>query len=108
MLPRWLDPANQKRRQNRRSGAQERQRAEDLGGRRQAGSGASWRAPQDVATPDYLEQLKFTDAASFTVKVAEWLGLRADALRAGREPRMVVDFEAHGVRLVIVEEQLPG
>lgn len=105
--PRWMSPKNQKKRQNRRSGAQERQRATDLGGHRQAGSGASWRAPQDVVGAEHLESLKFTDGGAFSLSVRDWQALRADADRAGREPRMVIDFERAAVRLVITESDVP-
>jgi hypothetical protein len=57
-----------------------------------------------VVTPEYLESLKYTDLISFRLFVIEWKTLREQAHRAGKEPRMVIDFEKHGTRLVITEE----
>jgi hypothetical protein len=106
--PKWWDSKHKLKEQNRRSKKQEEKRAKQQGGKRQSGSGSSYRAPQDVRTPDYLEQLKYTDAVSFSIKVKEWLNLRRDALNTGRAPRMVIDFEKHGVRLIIIEESIDG
>lgn len=105
-LPAWMSDADDKRRQNKRSGAQERARAKQVGGRVQAGSGSSWRAPQDVISADYVEQIKYTDAASFILKIAELQGLLSDGYRAGKSPRMVVDFSAYGIRAIIDLERL--
>ena len=77
-----------------------------MGGRRQAGSGSSWRAPQDIKTEDYLVQVKYTDRASFTLKRSEWDSLARDAARAGRDPIMVIEFTGGkdpGPRLVVTE-----
>ena len=103
-LPSWWNKDGQ--RQNSRSQKQERKRAKQIGGHTQPGSGSSWRRPQDVVAPDHVESLKYTDKDSFSIKVDDWEQLRADALRVGREPRMVVDFEKRKLRLVIVEEPL--
>jgi hypothetical protein len=103
-LPAWFnDPGNRKK-INERSARQERKRAEQVGGKVSAGSGSSYRSPQDVRSEGELEQLKFTDKDSFTIKVDEWKKIRDDALRFGREPRMVIDFEQHGIRMIIEEE----
>lgn len=99
-MPKWL--TDQRGDQNRRSARQEKERAAEIGGKRQAGSGSSHRAPQDVVSPDYMEQLKYTDQKSFALKQAEWLRLKADAQRAGKVPRMVIDFP--GTKLIITEE----
>ena len=58
----------------------------------QAGSGSSWRAPQDVVAPEYLESLKFTDKHTFILDADDLLRLREDAFRLGREPKMVIEF----------------
>jgi hypothetical protein len=102
-LPAWFD--QQRERNNRRSRQQERQHATANNGKVQAGSGSSWRAPQDVRTPTHLDQLKFTDAASFRIDIREWQRTRADALRDGREPRLVISFERYGISLVVTEAE---
>lgn len=50
---------------------------------------------------DFLEQLKYTDAQQYTIKAKEWESLKKDALREGKEPRMVV--ETPFGRLIIIE-----
>jgi hypothetical protein len=101
-MPKWFsDEGAPRKERNRRSKKQETGRAKEIGGRATAGSGSSYRAPQDVFNRDFLEQLKFTDKESFTIKLAEWEQLEADARRAGREPRWVQ--EMGGRRFIITE-----
>lgn len=102
-LPAWFDSRKQ---QNQRSAEQESKRAKQTGGRRQAGSGSSWRARQDNKTSDFLESIKYTDQERFTLKLDELMELRADALDTGREPRMIIDFNRAGVRLIINFEEI--
>ncbi len=82
-------------------------RATEIGGRVSAGSGSSWRSPQDVRNEDALESLKFTDSKQFILKASDIVQLQEDALRAGRDARMVVDFSRHSIRAVITFEDLP-
>lgn len=103
--PPWLSDAERKRRQNRQSAAQEARRATETGGRRQPGSGSSYRAPQDVKHEHYLEQTKYTDADSFSIKVDEWEQIKADAARSGREPLLFIEFRKRMLKLVITEEE---
>ena len=104
MKPPWLDS---RKRNNARSRQQEASRANETGGRVSAGSGSSWRAPQDVRTADELEQIKFTDKKRFVLDADEMEKVYQDALRAGREPTMIVDFERHKKRAIItIEERL--
>lgn len=70
----------------------------------QAGSGSSWRAPHDIKTDEYLEECKYTDGNKFALDAVYWDGLRTTAMNNGRLPRMVIDFEAFGIRLVVTEE----
>lgn len=101
-LPRWFDKPLQD--QNRRSQQHERKLAKETGGRVTAGSGSSWRAPQDVKSDTHLIQHKYTDAKSFTINVErDWLPLVADAVRAGRDPALVINFDSHGKRIVVTE-----
>lgn len=104
-LPSWWNKEGQ--RQNRRSATQERKRAQQIGGRVQPGSGSSWRAPQDIRSDEFLEQVKYTDSRSSTITTTLWRRLREDANRAGLEPRYVMDFVKEGIRLVVTEEELP-
>lgn len=55
---------------------------------------------------EVLEELKFTDKQSYSLRVKDWEAIRDKALSLGREPRMVVDFAEHNMRLVIVEEPM--
>lgn len=106
-LPPWFDrESSHKRKQiNKRSKKQESERAKQIGGRVQPGSGSSSRAPQDVRSDEYMEQLKFTDQDGYRLTAKEWLGLAHDASTFGRTPRMVIDFEKYGIRLVITQEE---
>lgn len=101
-LPIWFDKNREK--QNARSRRQEKDRAEQIGGRVQAGSGSSWRAPEDIRAEEFLEQIKFTDSKGFRITVEEWQRLRGHAERDGRSPRLVIDFERFGIRLIVTEE----
>ena len=107
-IPAWLHNDGGRRERNRRSARQETDRAEQVSGRRQPGSGSSYRAPQDIRGTEHLEQIKFTDSARYTLSVYEWINLRADAYRSGREPRLVIDFPVYGIRLVVMEEPIPS
>lgn len=106
-LPPWFDKesAHKRKQVNTRSKKHETARAKEIGGRVQPGSGSSSRAPQDVRNDEYLEQHKFTDADSFALKIKEWLRNEDDASRFGRLHRMVIDFDAYGVRLVVTREE---
>lgn len=106
-LPAWWSGKADKKKQNRRSARLERAHAERTGGRVQAGSGSSWRAPEDVVGPideesgeGFLDQHKYTDKLQFPIKRAEWDRLRRNALRAGRDPRLVIEFQ-DGERTVL-------
>lgn len=91
------------KRQNRRSSSQEKEVAQELGGRVQAGSGSSWRAPRDVRTPAELVELKYTDKKTFVLDARAWQHYAQDATIHGREPVMIIDFEAYNLRLKITE-----
>jgi hypothetical protein len=87
---------------------QEHKRAKEAGGRVMPGSGSSWRAPQDVVTETHLEQLKYTDGGGFRFLLRDWLMLREDAIRMGKDPRMVIEFmQQGGTSVRIVLEELP-
>lgn len=102
-LPSFFDP---RRDRNNRSKKQERERADEIGGRRQSGSGSSHRAPQDVRSDTDLEQLKFTDKDRITILVSDLIKTYADAMVCGREPGYVVNFSKHHIRMVISIERV--
>jgi hypothetical protein len=105
-MPPWWSEKSAKRRQNARSSRQERKIAREVGGKVQAGSGSSRRAPGDVKSSDELIQVKYTDANSYRLTVGESRKVHDDALKHGREPAMIVDFVQHGVRLRIHIERI--
>lgn len=101
-VPAWW--GKDRERINDRSRAQERSRAAEVGGRTSAGSGSSWRSPGDVRAEEYLEELKFTDKKSYSLRVTDWNDIKEKALSMGREPRMVIEFPEYDLRLVVTEE----
>lgn len=102
-LPRWWD---ERKDRNRRSRRQEKRIAKESGSRVQAGSGSSWRAPQDIKGDEHLTQVKFTDRASYRLAAAELDAVLRDALQAGRDPRMILEFVSFGLRVTMDIEEL--
>lgn len=100
-LPNWFDKERQDR--NRESKRQEIDWAKKTKGTRSAGSGSSWRRPQDNRTAIFLDQIKFTRAQSFRISLGEWQSLASDAAREGRDPRMVIEFKPSGITLIVTE-----
>lgn len=101
--PSWMGKASKLRRQNARSAAQERDVAQSLGGRVQGGSGSSWRAPRDVKTPDELIECKYTDGGRYSLSAIAWNEYKKDALQAGKEAAMIIEFSQFGLKLKVVE-----
>jgi hypothetical protein len=106
-VPVWLAPTARKRRQNRLSGQQERVHARRVGGRTQPGSGSSWRAKGDVISPEHLDELKFTDGKQYSLTVTSIRKITRAAVQLGRTPRVIIDFKQHGVRAIVIFEDLP-
>lgn len=103
-LPKWFaNEKTQRQKQNDRSRKLEQKHARSVGGRPQAGSGSSWRAEGDVRSPGYLDEHKFTTKRSYTLKLDDWLQIRDQALRDGREPRFVIEFPDVDVKLYLTE-----
>lgn len=100
-LPGWMTSKAKGRQQNARSRQQESRRAEEVGGRTSAGSGSSYRSPGDVKSDSHLEELKYTDKKSFSMTVDVLKDIQRKARLTGREPRLVVDFEQHGIRAIV-------
>lgn len=106
-LPAWFGDRAERKRRNARTRKQEREHAKNSGGKAQPGSGSSWRAPGDVRTEETLDELKWTQSASYSLKHREWRSVVKKAHLLGREPRMFIDFKniagkTH-TRLMIVE-----
>lgn len=107
-----MEDSPKKKRQdiNARSARQEKEHAQRTGGQVQAGSGSSWRRPEDVRGRldeeggGFLDQLKSYATGRYTLTAKEWTKLRRNAHKDGREPRLIIEFPEHGVRLVVTEE----
>jgi hypothetical protein len=102
-LPGWLSGTGGRKTNNRKSREYERRLARDTGGRTSAGSGSSWRAPEDVRSDTHLIQHKFTGKRSFILTVTELERVFTNARRAGREGAIVIDFESVGLRVTVTE-----
>lgn len=98
-LPEWWTRDRESR--NARSRRQETRHARATGGKVQAGSGSSWRAKQDVKSSDHLDQLKFTDRDSYRLTASELLTIEADALRDGRDGRLIIEFSNHDLTVIV-------
>jgi hypothetical protein len=106
-LPGWMSDKAAKQRQNRSSARQERRHAREVGGRVQAGSGSSWRAKGDVKSAEHMDELKETDGRSFSLTMLVIRKIMRAGEQSGREPRLIVDFKAYGVRAVVTFEDIP-
>ena len=103
-MPKWWGKEREER--NRRTRKQEAGHAKATGGKQQAGSGSSYRAPGDVLQAEFLDELKWTDKGSRALDLREWESHRTKALLMGRQPRMFVDFtgsKRRRTRLMITE-----
>jgi hypothetical protein len=101
-LPPWWGRHREK--QNARSRRQERRHAAERGGKVQPGSGSSWRAKGDVRLVETLDELKYTDAASFRLTVATWNKIERAAHQSGREPRLIIEFSGHDLVLEVTRQ----
>ena len=106
-VPEWMSPKAAKRAQNRSSARQEHRHAREAGGRVQAGSGSSWRARGDVVGDRYVDELKETHYESFSITKKIINTLLQAAGQRGREPRLIIDMHAVGVRAVVTFEDIP-
>lgn len=75
-----------------RSKSQEERAATDLGGKRTPASGAMWSSKGDVKARRFLVECKRTEAASYTLKLSELTKIHIEAMQAGKEPAMQVEF----------------
>ena len=91
--------------QQKRSRLQERRIAEDIGGREQPASGASWSAKGDARkTGDLRVEAKFTEKDHYTLKLADLLKIRDEALRGSAEHwAFQVEFTAYRQKWAILD-----
>jgi hypothetical protein len=83
--------------------AQEKRTAERYNGSRNVMSGAGWVRKNDVRTPEFLIENKFTlNEKSWTIKLRDLTELRTEALLSDRIP--VLQFDLGGRRFVILNE----
>lgn len=101
-LPSWWSKESGLRSQNHRSARQERKVAKEVGGRVQAGSGSSWRAPEDIVSDTHMIQHKGTKADSYRVVLKEWKRIIKNARQAGKEPALIIEFE-DGTKVLMTE-----
>lgn len=71
---------------------QEKRVAEDLGGRRQPGSGNQWHAKGDVKSPEFLIECKQTDKLSYRLERAVLDKIETEAILAGKQALLQVEF----------------
>lgn len=107
-LPPFFSDRARRQRQNARSAAQEKAHAEKTGGKRQMGSGSSWKAREDVRGPvdddgeGYLDQHKGTRKRRACFELDDWKETQRNAIQLGRDARWVFEFE-DGTKLYLVE-----
>ena len=85
----------------RRSVQQERGIAQDVGGRRVAGSGNQPGNKGDVRAGDWLIEAKQTVKPSYSLKLGEWRKIEAAAIRASKSPVMIVEMA--GRKLAVID-----
>lgn len=81
---------------------QEKDFAKKVGGRVNPGSGSGWRQRQDVRTPDYLWEMKYTGKKQVTIKSGDLEQLRKHALMEDRTPAM--HLQVGGRNYVLLSE----
>src|SRR5678809_460030 len=79
-------------RQNETTTKRETRVAKAVGGKRVAGSGSTPWAKEDVRTDHWLIQHKHTDGASIAVKGRDLINLRNNAIDAGLNPVMMLEY----------------
>lgn len=89
-----------------RSKQQERRSARKVGGRTQPASGALAGRKGDVQSEHFVIECRYTDAAQYIFKLADWDKLRKQAVVRGREPVMEVEFPEHGRKVYIISSDL--
>lgn len=85
----------------RRSVAQEKGIARDIGGRRVAGSGNQPGLKGDVKDSRWLVEAKQTKGTRYSLTLLTWRTCETYAIKAGKEPVMVVEMA--GRKLAVID-----
>ena len=87
--PRWFEGSRVKK----KSQKKERQRASELGGKTQPGSGAQWHAKGDIKLENYLIEHKYTDKKGYTLTNEIFLKVEKEALSIAKIPLMLIEIQ---------------
>lgn len=80
------------RRPQKQSRRGEKKTAEDIGGRRQPGSGNQWHSKADVKSRETLVERKDTNRATYTLAHAELVKLKLQSIKEDRDPVFLLAF----------------
>jgi hypothetical protein len=97
--------ARQSRNSLRRSRAQEKFAASDLGGSVVVASGAKWHSKGDVKSSSILLECKTTEADSYRVRAEDLKKLVLQAIMAGRVPVMQIEL-GNDTKWALIEWEL--
>ena len=86
---------------NKISTKQENSIAVDVGGRRVVGSGC-FTDKNDVCSPRWVIEAKYTSGKSFSIKKSYWDTIKKEAFSRGRLPAMVIRFDPMEESLAVV------
>lgn len=86
----------------RKSQTQEKKAASRYGGHVNPGSGNQWYHKGDVRTPDLLIEAKYTDAASYSLKVADLHKVEKQAYAIDKDWAFLISFG--GEEFVVIRE----
>lgn len=88
----------------RRSTAQEKKVAKEIGGRVTPASGALWGSKADVRNSQFLVECKTTEKSQYPLNYSTWEKIRHEALNDGfREPVMCIDLLSGKSRLAVLD-----
>lgn len=87
---------------------QERRIAQEFGGRVNSGSGNGLLNKNDVRTPKFSIEAKFTKARSFTLKLADLLKGEFHALNDGRKFAFIITMGGRDWVVIAKEDWEPG
>jgi len=88
-LPAWMTSKNVKKKSSRK----EKQRAKELGGRAQPGSGNQFNAKGDIKSDEYLIEHKYTDTNSYSLNINTLLKIEREAQEIGKLPAMIIEIK---------------
>lgn len=79
--------------------------AEAFGGRRTAASGSGTKDKGDVATPDEVIEVKYTEKKSYSLKLEDLLTIDKYAIISGKIPMLHLTFSNYPSWVVISQDQ---